>query len=112
MHRIRNATFRTLSGCRALACSLTLRECSGVGRPGRTFRFGLDLAPLLAQRGDSLERGTDPHNGDCTFAVDGRTITLHGHVEAVNPTSGKAGLRQSTGLAAQRQALLLTLRRR
>jgi hypothetical protein len=29
---------------------LTLRECSGVGRPGRTFRFGLDLTPLLAQR--------------------------------------------------------------
>jgi hypothetical protein len=47
-----------------------------VGHPGRTFRFGLDLAPLLAQRGESLERGTIHHNGDCTFTVDGRTINL------------------------------------
>jgi hypothetical protein len=67
-----------------------------VGRPGRTFRFGVDLAPLLAQR-QQLRARDDPHNGDCTFAVDGRTITFHGHVEAVNPTNGKAGLRSKPG---------------
>jgi hypothetical protein len=53
-----------------------------VGRPGRTFRFGFDLAPPLAQRGDSLERGTI-HTTENTFTVDGRTINLHGHMETI-----------------------------
>jgi hypothetical protein len=42
-----------------------------------------------------LRARDDPHNGDRTFAP--RTITLHGHVEAVNPTSSNAGLTSKHG---------------
>ena len=36
----------------------------------------------------------DPHNGDCTFTVDCRTIHLHGHVETIPGLSRDSQKRQ------------------